>query len=361
MIPRTLANTFILLLSFCLCACNEATDTAPAAPSQSSPEQSQSDRLPSQQVKRKTPGLNFSVNAGADFWVDELEEVKLYGTVSAIDNNKLNVQWLHEHQFKRQYLSDGLDTAEQETDNKVRVFSIYGRDGVENAGFKAPAVTRPQTVKLYLVADDGQGHWQADDIEITINPIEPPPTTFSELDFPDKRLLECVNEVAGRQGISYIHRLKHLSCIGRGITSIRGIEKLVYLERLDLSENHIKDADYLAALVKLSKLKLSHNAIKDVSFVTHLALLQTLNLAQNPVSDLTFLSDLKQLKRLNLNATEITDLSPLYPLKQLKSLSLDRLERLSCNALYRFKRQTGARVRFGRCIAGIPAKKTQPR
>jgi Leucine-rich repeat (LRR) protein len=72
-------------------------------------------------------------------------------------------------------------------------------------------------------------------------------------------LQTCLTEQANRNGWQYAEQVTQLSCSGRGVTRLDGIEGLLALAELDLSSNAIADVGPLSALRALTKLNLSGN------------------------------------------------------------------------------------------------------
>lgn len=324
---------------------DEPTQTQPASPfsrahgqNDEVVQQSGTPAVPPQPIaKPLDTNKDIQVSAGADFWADEFEDIKLYGTASAIDNRRLNVEWLTEEKFAQKYLEK--DTEFQYLpDRPIKKISIINRNSLDNAGFKAPDVETPHIIKIYLVATDEKNSWAYDEIEITINPVEPPPTAFTELDFPDRALLECVSQVAGRQGIMFIDKLRTLTCHDQGIRDLTGIEQFYNLISLDLTGNKIVNANILYKLKNLSSLKLGFNHIRDIQFLKDLEHLAVLNLANNPLDDIKVVASLKMLHSLNLNKTNVSEVGILIDMANLQWISLNGMSNLNCRQFFQLKR-----------------------
>ena len=104
--------------------------------------------------------------------------------------------------------------------------------------------------------------------------------------------------------------LTHLTCLTVSggdipqiseIDEIRGLEKLVNLEELDLTYNEISEIKNLDNLVNLKKLDLSKNCIEEIKGLQNLSQLEDLDLEFNRISEIKGLEMLFNLKRLNLS------------------------------------------------------------
>lgn len=113
-----------------------------------------------------------------------------------------------------------------------------------------------------------------------------------------------------------------LKARGRGIESLKGLEKCVNLALLHLPDNKIKELKPLAGLVDIQSLDLAGNRIGDLSPLSGLKKLQYLKLTGNRVKDLEPLKNLEKLSALYLEKNNVQSLEPLSGLKKLSSLYL---------------------------------------
>jgi TolB protein len=113
--------------------------------------------------------------------------------------------------------------------------------------------------------------------------------------------------------------LTTLEAQGRGIKELKGIERLINLVVLDLSDNQVQDLSPLTRLTQLTFLDLSGNQVKDLSALSGLGRLEILVLDANQVHDLSPLSRLTQLKSLELSGNPLDEASLNVHLPALKS------------------------------------------
>ena len=100
-----------------------------------------------------------------------------------------------------------------------------------------------------------------------------------------------------------------LNLSGRGISELKGLERLEYLESLDLSQNQISNLYSLeisASRDKLKSLNLAFNRISDISPLLELKALDNLVLYGNPLESEQPLLHMSWLKRLNVGSCGFT-------------------------------------------------------
>lgn len=100
--------------------------------------------------------------------------------------------------------------------------------------------------------------------------------------------------------------LNELEARGRGIVSLKGIEQLPNLTRLDLADNRIEDLAPLASLTKLKFLDLDNNRVRDLSALAGLSQLEVVVLGHNQVQDIAPLLGLGQLKSAELSGNPLS-------------------------------------------------------
>jgi len=135
--------------------------------------------------------------------------------------------------------------------------------------------------------------------------------------------------------------ITELDASGLEIASLGGIEYLVNLQILDVSDNLIEDLAPIGGLAKLESVDASYNLIRRPGLVPNLDLLTSLNLSHNQIDDLTLLGGLEfsgaarsnpgtrprslvlaSLTTLDLSFNHIANLSPLANLSRLRLLNL---------------------------------------
>lgn len=119
-----------------------------------------------------------------------------------------------------------------------------------------------------------------------------------------------------------LQSIKKLNAGGKDISSLKGIEYLVNLEELLLSENNIKDISPITGLKKLKYLNLWKNNISDITPLGNLTNLKSLDLDSNEISNVNALQGLNKLRALRLGSNKVTNINPLSTLNNLENLSL---------------------------------------
>ena len=117
--------------------------------------------------------------------------------------------------------------------------------------------------------------------------------------------------------------ITEISCTGRGIVSLEGIQELPNLEKLDLTDNGISDLTPLAALTRLKSLNLAANKVHDIGPLSALSNLTSLTLSGNSIDDLAPLADLSNLVTLELTSNRISTVDELSGLIGLTYLEAD--------------------------------------
>lgn len=117
-------------------------------------------------------------------------------------------------------------------------------------------------------------------------------------------------------------RIEFLSASDRGVTSLAGIENLVNLRRLFLSNNRLENLAPLAELTHLNELRLFGNNVSDLTPISTLPNLETLDIRSNQILSISALTALPELVQLELGNNPIADFTPLSSLAQLKVLNL---------------------------------------
>lgn len=183
----------------------------------------------------------------------------------------------------------------------------------------------------------GRDFWQAG-LEVTVTGVanwdrgllitleSPWQLTNLPVKFADPNLELVVREQLAKPSVPIFRAdlagLTALTAEGRGITDLRGIEQLVNLRVLRLSQNYLEDLTPLRALVHLEELSLSRNRIVDVRPLAELTQLRLLDLSANRINDLRPLVTLTRLTQLYGAENRLTDLSPIAVMTSLRRLDL---------------------------------------
>lgn len=170
----------------------------------------------------------------------------------------------------------------------------------------------------------------------------------------NESLNRCIHNLKSN-GITTVSTVVHIDCMGKGITSVEGIQQFYNLETLMLSDNYLTKVD-LSGLGKIEKIYLAFNKINKIDLndnnnvntlylegnnfeyfpAENLNNLNYLNISKNRISalDLSNVAKLKKL-RANDNSIDIIDLSKNSDLRevhlhnnQLKRFSFDNLSKL---------------------------------
>ncbi|MCT4594256.1 MAG: stalk domain-containing protein [Anaeromicrobium sp.] len=109
------------------------------------------------------------------------------------------------------------------------------------------------------------------------------------INFPDKNLESAIRNIIDKlEGEIYswdVRNVKRLYAIESNISNLKGIEYLVNLKYLNLSNNKITDITHLSALKELEYLGLEDNKIKNIEPLNKLDNLRSLYLGNNPIED----------------------------------------------------------------------------
>ena len=145
--------------------------------------------------------------------------------------------------------------------------------------------------------------------------------------FPDPLVDEMIRlKLDQPVGPILISDLKQLTALNLGlelyVADLSGLEHLVNITELDLTQNQITDLSPIASLTKLTSLELAQNDITDISPLTSLTNLTFLRVQDNLVTDISSLAGLTKLTELNLWLNEISDISPLAALTDLTKINL---------------------------------------
>ena len=147
--------------------------------------------------------------------------------------------------------------------------------------------------------------------------------------FPDPLVDEMIRlKLDQPAGPILISDLKQLTALNLGlelyVADLSGLEHLVNITELDLTQNQVTDLSPLAGLTKLTSLDLAQNDITDISALTSLTNLTFLRIQDNLVTDISPLAGLTKLTELNLWTNDISDISSLVALTDLAKINLTK-------------------------------------
>ncbi|EJO5346818.1 leucine-rich repeat domain-containing protein [Clostridium botulinum] len=132
------------------------------------------------------------------------------------------------------------------------------------------------------------------------------------IEFQDKNLEEEVRKAANPKDrpkgpLTYmdVSGIKELNLHNKNIKSLKGIEYLKNIKKLDISDNGISDISYLKGLDSLESLNLYNNNIDNISSISNLSKLQYLNISKNKIADISYLKSLNYLQHLDLRENKI--------------------------------------------------------
>lgn len=152
--------------------------------------------------------------------------------------------------------------------------------------------------------------------------------------------LSNIGKTASGDGYAFL-TLKLNDC---GIFTIRGVEKYIHVQQMDVSGNNIMSLKPLSALKYLTHLKASDNKLTKMNDFKAPNSLEELDLSNNEISQMGDMSVHKYLKRLNLNNNSIVRIEGLEKNSNLEVLHLNHnnieeihnLDNLNLTELYLF-------------------------
>ncbi len=141
------------------------------------------------------------------------------------------------------------------------------------------------------------------------------------------------NNISDISGLSNLTNLKDLELASNNIDALYGfdenykkvylLEKLTKLERIDLSDNALRDDDGLQYLTNLKILHLSQNReLKEIRHLKNLKNLEMLEAIETQLNDLQPIANLTNLRFLTVRGNDIKDVTPLENLTNLEYLHI---------------------------------------
>ncbi len=118
--------------------------------------------------------------------------------------------------------------------------------------------------------------------------------------------------------------IEELDISGRQIASLRGIEKLTALKKLDMHDTPIKSVAPLARVKTLESVDMHGSEVADLSPLAQLPHLKMIEAAPIPARSVASLAASKSIETLWLAGTPIANVRPLAALRSLKEVMLPR-------------------------------------
>ncbi len=129
------------------------------------------------------------------------------------------------------------------------------------------------------------------------------------------------NKKPNRDQLGKITDLKALDLKNNsGISSLKPLEKLYYLEKLKFTDTDVMDLSAIKDLKNLTELVCSRNPIRSLQPLSGLIKLETLDCSNTQIDNLEYIKSLKNLKVLKVSGTKIKNLNYLENLKELRHL-----------------------------------------
>ena len=129
-----------------------------------------------------------------------------------------------------------------------------------------------------------------------------------------------ITEIKGLENLVNLQVL-YLNCNYK-ITEIKAIDKLINLQILDLSYNKITEIKGLENLVNLQILDLNSTKITEIKAIDNLVNLQELYLYGNKITEIKAINNLVNLQKLDLSYNQITEIKAIDNLVNLQELNL---------------------------------------
>ncbi len=138
--------------------------------------------------------------------------------------------------------------------------------------------------------------------------------------FEDKNLEKAImNDLRTKKiTVGMIRKTKELCLRDAHIVSLEGLQYAQRLEKLDLSQNKIKDITPLKDLENLKDLNLAHNKVTSIKALRNLKSLEQLRLHDNYIQDIILLKSLENLTVLYISDNSIRDTTMLDSLSGLQ-------------------------------------------
>jgi len=132
------------------------------------------------------------------------------------------------------------------------------------------------------------------------------------------------NQISEIKGLEKLVNLRTLKLEGNQISEIKGLGTLTNLTFLRLRKNQISEIKGVETLINLTYLDLSFNKIKEIKNLETLTRLTVLELNNNNLQEIKGLNTLEKLEELDLSSNQITEIKGFENLLNLKALWLEK-------------------------------------
>lgn len=132
------------------------------------------------------------------------------------------------------------------------------------------------------------------------------------------------NQISEIKGLEKLVNLRTLKLECNQISEIKGLKDLTNLTFLRLRKNQISEIKGIEALINLTYLDLSFNKIKEIKNLDTLIKLTILELKNNNLQEIKGLNTLEKLEELDLSSNQITEIKGFENLINLKALWLGK-------------------------------------
>ena len=148
-----------------------------------------------------------------------------------------------------------------------------------------------------------------------------------EVEFEDINLENAVkkqlNKIDETLNVNDINRLRILDLRGENVSSLKGLENAINIERLYI-DSFVDKLEIIKGLKNIKQLTISNCEIDDLDFIKNFYKLEVLDLRNNKITDIKILSDFTNIKSLHLENNKIKDISPIKNYKLIDTLYLER-------------------------------------
>lgn len=122
--------------------------------------------------------------------------------------------------------------------------------------------------------------------------------------------------------------------------NIHGIERFIWLEKLEIINYKLDNIEVLKYLPNLKELTINNCQLSDIQPIGEMVNLRKLDLGNNEISDIKALNTLKNLTKLKINENQIIDISPIKDLDKLTGIDLSSNQISDISALKNLKKIT---------------------
>lgn len=126
-------------------------------------------------------------------------------------------------------------------------------------------------------------------------------------------------EIPKLDGIEKCVNLEELY-LYEGLIQTEKLSGLTKLRKLYIDSNSIYELDGLEQLVELRELDVSNNCLTSIDNIKNLVKLEKLNISYNEISDISCLSEMLDMKELSVTSNKLTNLKGIQKLEKLEKL-----------------------------------------